>query len=245
MTDKKGEPIAKVIARRGYCSRREAERLIKDGDVKVNGTVINTPLVFITDESIKVKDKLLNPQEKTKLWLFNKPKGYLVSNSDLQNRKTIYDILPASIPRVVSVGRLDMNTEGLLLLTNDGKLANFIAHPSTAWKRVYRVKAHGFWKEIDFLKYEKKGVIIDGIKYAPFKIEVEKSSDTTNVWLRVTVTEGKNREVRKIMDFLKLTVMKLIRISFGTFNLGNLPSGAVKPIPEKVLKSAIGNKLQK
>jgi 23S rRNA pseudouridine2605 synthase len=240
--EKKGEPIAKVIARCGYCSRREAERLIKDGDVKVNGVIIDSPLVFITDESIKIKNKPLNSKQEAKLWLFNKPKGYLVSNDDPKKRKTIYELLPSNMPRVVSVGRLDMNTEGLLLLTNDGKLANFISHPSTAWKRVYRVKVHGFWNEINFSKYEKGGIVIDGIKYAPFKVEIEKGSTSTNVWLKITITEGKNREIRKIMDYFRLTVMKLIRVSFGQFNLRNLPIGAIRQVPQNVLKKFFPHK---
>jgi 23S rRNA pseudouridine2605 synthase len=242
MSEKKGTPIAKEIARRGYCSRREAEKLITEGYVKVNGVVIESPLVFITDQSIKIKNVLLKPREKTKLWLFNKPRGYIVSTKDTKNFKTIYDILPSDMPRLVPVGRLDVNTEGLLLLTNDGKLANFIAHPSTAWKRVYRVKAHGFWRNINFSKYEKHGLTIDGVKYAPFEISVERDSDSTNVWLRVTIREGKNREVRNIMEYFGLTVARLIRVSFGTFNLGNLPASGLKPIADKVLKMSLGNK---
>ncbi|MDR2760261.1 MAG: pseudouridine synthase, partial [Rickettsiales bacterium] len=125
----------------------------------------------------------------------------------------------------------------------DGKLANFIAHPSTAWKRTYRIKVHGFWEKIDFSKCEKYGLKVDGIKYAPFKAVVEKESNTTNVWLKITLTEGKNREARKIMEYFHLTVMKLIRISFGSFNLGGLREGELKPVPDKVLKSVVGNKL--
>ena len=242
MTEKKGEPVAKVIARCGYCSRREAEKLIQDGKVKVNGVVIDTPLVFITDQSIKINNKLLQQPEKTQLWMFHKPRGYIVSNNDPENRKTIYSILPSTLPRVVPVGRLDMDTEGLLLLTNDGKLANFISHPSTAWTRQYRVKVHGFWKDIDFSKYEKKGITINGIHYAPFKVSVEKETDSTNVWLKISVVEGRNREVRNIMENFNLKVMKLVRISFGQFHLGSLPVGEVKPITGSALKNAIGNK---
>jgi 23S rRNA pseudouridine2605 synthase len=244
MTEKRGDPIAKVIARRGYCSRREAERLITEGKVKVNGATIDTPLTFITDESIKVNDKLLNPPEKTKVWLFNKPRGYIVSSNDPEKRKTIYSVLPSELSKAIPIGRLDVNTEGLMLLTNNGKLANFISHPTTAWKRVYKVKVHGLWDKIDFSRYEKSGLKIDGIRYAPFKITVDRESETTNAWLKITITEGKNREVRKIMEHFRLTVMKLIRISFGTFNLGSLPTGAVKPAPDKVLKLALGNKFR-
>ncbi|MDR0571472.1 MAG: rRNA pseudouridine synthase [Rickettsiales bacterium] len=244
MTEKRGELIAKVIARSGYCSRREAVRLIDNGSVKVNGVVINTPLVFITNESIKVNNKLLNPPEKTNLWLFNKPRGYIVSSNDPEKRKTIYDILPPELSKIIPVGRLDVNTEGLMLLTNNGELANFISHPTTAWKRVYMVKVHGMWDKIDFSRYEKFGLRINGVKYAPFKIAIDRENGTTNAWLKITITEGKNKEVRKIMEHFRLIVMKLIRVSFGTFNLGNLPAGAVKPVPDKVLKSAIGNKFK-
>lgn len=240
---KKGEPVAKVIARCGYCSKREADRLILEGRVKVNGININTPLVFITDQSIKIDNKLLNQKEKTKLWLFNKPAGYIVSNNDPQKRKSIYEILPQTLPRVVPVGRLDINTEGLLLLTNDGKLANFIAHPSNGWIRQYRVKVHGFLNDnVNFDKYAKKGVVIDGVKYAPFKITIEKTNNSTNFWLKIAITEGKNREVRNIMEYLDFKIQKLIRISFGPFQLGSMPTGAIKSVNEKALKSILGNK---
>lgn len=240
----KGERVAKVIANCGYCSKREAERLIAEGAVKVNGEVITKPTVFITDQSIKIHNKLLNRDVKTKMWLFNKPKGYIVTNNDPQKRKTIYEILPKSLPRVITVGRLDMDTEGLLLLTNNGDLAKYIAHPSTAWSRQYRVKVHGFLDKINFEKLEKKGIVIDGVKYAPVKISIEKESNTTNTWLKVTIKEGKNREVRKIMEYFNLKVMRLIRVSFGPFHLGKLPSGTVKPVSKQALKDAIGNKVK-
>lgn len=240
----KGERIAKVIARCGYCSRREAEKLIIDGDVKINGVVVTNPATNITDESIKIKNKLLDRNIDTKLWIFHKPKGYIVTNNDPQKRKTIYEILPKSLPRVISVGRLDMDTEGLLLLTNNGELARYIELPSTGWSRQYRVKVHGSLDRINFDTLAKKGVVIDGIKYAPMKISIEKESDTTNTWLKVVITEGKNREVRKIMEYLRLRVVKLIRVSFGPFHLGNLPKGMVKIVSKKALQAAVGNKVK-
>ncbi len=242
---KEGERIAKVIANSGYCSRRDAEKLILEGRVKVNGKVIDTPVVLITDHSIKIDNKLLQRREKTKLWIFNKPKGYIVTNNDLKGRKTIYNLLPKNMPRVISIGRLDMDTEGLLLLTNNGDLSRYIEHPTTAWSRQYLVKVHGntdtLISNID--KIGKIGVTIDGIKYAPTKISIEKQSESTNTWFKVVITEGKNKEVRNIMDYFNLKVVKLKRISFGSFHLGNLAIGAIKPVTDRVLKEAIGNKV--
>jgi 23S rRNA pseudouridine2605 synthase len=241
----KGKRVAKVIADYGYCSKREAERLIFAGDVKVNGEVITSPAVFITDQSIKIKNKLITKTEtSSKVWLFNKPKGYIVTNNDPQKRNTIYDILPKTLPRrIVSVGRLDMNTEGLLLLTNNGELARYISHPSTAWSRQYRVKVHGNLKKINFELLSKNGIVVDGIKYAPIKVTIEKASETTNTWLKVVINEGKNREIRKIMEHFGLKVARLIRISFGPFHLGKMPSCSVKQVSAKALKEAIGNKV--
>ena len=240
----KGERVAKVIAASGYCSKREAERLIFAGEVKVNGKVIDTPATFITDQSIKIHNKLLDTKPvESKIWLFNKPRGYIVTNNDPQKIKTIYDILPKNMPKVITVGRLDMDTEGLLLLTNNGMLARYISHPTTGWSRQYRVKVHGIIKNINFEKLAKNGVVIDGIKYAPVKIAIEKESTTTNTWLRVTITEGKNREVRKIMEHFNLRVIRLIRVSFGPFHLGKMPLGSIKPVSKQSLKDAIGKKI--
>lgn len=237
-----GERIAKVIARSGYCSRREAERLIEEGAVKVNGKIIDSPAMNITDESIKIYNKLINPKLPTKMWLFHKPKGYIVTNKDPQGRKTIFSLLPKNMPRVITIGRLDMDTEGLLLLTNNGELARYIELPTTGWSRQYRVKVHGDITRIP--NEELKEITIDGIKYGPIKIVVEKDTGTTNKWLRITINEGKNREVRKIMEYYGLKVMRLIRVSFGPFHLGSLPLGAIKPVSSKVLKESIGNKIK-
>ncbi len=245
MEEKKGIRLAKLIARHGYCSRREAERLIVDGDVKVNGIVETNLARLVTDESIKIKNKLINPKEKTKLWLFNKPLGYLVTNTDPDNRKTIFEILPKNMPRVLSVGRLDMNTQGLLLLTNNGDLARYLELPSTGWTRQYRVKVHGFLTKLKAsIPYlSKKGILIKNIKYAPINITIEQEN-TTNTWLKVSINEGKNREVRRILEHFGLKVTRLIRTAYGPFQLPkNMPVGAVKPIADKVLKSVIGNKI--
>ncbi len=238
----KGERIAKVIARSGYCSRREAEKLIADGSVKVNGVVIDSPALNITDQSIKINDKLLNMKEKTRLWLYNKPKGSIVSvNSDKKDVPTIFDLLPKNMPRVIAIGRLDINTEGLLLLTNNGELSNFIGSPKTAWTRHYRVRVHGKLNKKRFEDLAKNGPIIDGIKYKPLKIKVEKEGDSANSWLQVSLTEGKNREIKNIMSDLGLNVTRLIRTGFGPFHLGKLDTGFVKEATSKALQDAIGN----
>lgn len=242
-SDYKGERIAKVIARCGYCSRREAEKLITDGCVKVNGKIIDTPAINITDQSIKINDKLINVKEKTRLWLFNKPKGTVVSMTTDKKIPTIFSMLPKYLPRLVSVGRLDINTEGLLLLTNNGELSNYIGSPKTAWTRHYRVRVFGKLNRERFKILEKSGLVIDGVKYKPMKIKIEKEGDRANSWLQVSITEGKNREVKKIMEELGLKVTRLIRIGFGPFHLGNLKSGMLKEVPIKTIKELLGNKV--
>ena len=241
----KGERIAKVIARTGYCSRREAEKLILDGDVKVNGEVCKNCAILITDESIKINNKLLNPKEKTKLFIFNKPKGYIVTRNDPQERKNIFSILPQELKKSITVGRLDMDTEGLLLLTNNGELSRYIELPTTAWTRQYKVKVHGNLERIEknFEKLAKRGITINDVRYAPMKLSVI-SRGNTNAWLKISITEGKNREVRNIMQYFGLQVMKLIRTNYGPFSLGTLPVGGVKAVHNQALKDAIGNKVK-
>lgn len=239
-----GERIAKVIARCGHCSRREAEKLIADGCVKVNGVVIDSPAINITDQSIKINNKLLNQREKTRLWMFNKPKGSVVSTTTDKNVPTVFDLLPKKMPRVIAVGRLDINTEGLLLFTNNGELSSYISSPKTAWTRHYRVRVFGKLNKERFEKLAKTGTTVDGIKYKPVKIVVEKEGESANSWLRVSITEGKNREVKNIMADLGLQVTRLIRTGFGPFHLGNLESGMIKEIPLKNIREAVGNNVR-
>ena len=235
---KKGQRIAKIIANSGYCSRRDAERLIEDGLVKVNGQVIDNPATLITDQSIKINNKLINPKQNPKIWIFHKPKNTIVYNNDPQNRKTIFEILPENLPRVITIGRLDINTEGLLLLTNNGDISRHIELPKTAWSRVYRVRVFGKINMDELQKLE-KGIRIDGIKYGSIKIELEKEG-SFNSWLKVTLKEGKNREIKKVLEHFGLQVNRLIRISFGPFHLGNLAVGQIKTVDNKVLKSFLG-----
>ncbi|MDR3290427.1 MAG: rRNA pseudouridine synthase [Rickettsiales bacterium] len=233
--ENKGERIAKVIARTGYCSRRDAEKLIADGCVKINGKIIDTPAINITDQSIKINNKLLKTKEKTRLWIFHKPKGTAVSHNAKEERcPIIFDLLPKSMPRVISVGRLDLNTEGLILLTNNGELADYLGHPSNAFERVYRARVFGRLNKKRFEAIGQYGVKIGDFKYKPMKIEIEKEG--TNSWLKVSVNEGKNREVKRIMEELGLKVGRLIRIKYGPYQLEKLPIGYVKEVSVKLLE---------
>jgi 23S rRNA pseudouridine2605 synthase len=230
----KPERIAKVIARSGLCSRRDAERMILQGRVKIDGKIIDSPAVNVTDENIiLVDEKPLEKADEVAMWLFHKPKGCITTNKDPQGRTTVFDLLPEEMPRVISIGRLDYNTEGLLLLTNSGELARKIELPSTGWVRTYKVRAFG---KINNVKLEevRRGVEIDGIKYAPANITIQ-TSQKDNHWLEVSITEGKNREVRKILEYAELTVNRLIRTSYGVFELGDLPVGQVRKVHSKML----------
>lgn len=238
------ERIAKVIARRSNYSRRQAEQLIADSRVKVDGNIVESPgLKLATNAVIHIDGEPLPAVETSTLWLFHKPKGVLTTRHDPQGRETVYDRLPDTLHHLITVGRLDYNTEGLLLLTNDGDLARYLELPSTGWKRSYRVRAHGKIRKHDIRKLE-QGIEIDGIKYKPTTITIERQQGA-NCWLRITLTEGKNREIRKLLSHIGLEVNRLIRTSYGAFHLGKLPANTTKQVPQKILEEQLGSFLQK
>ena len=237
------ERIAKFMARSGVCSRRQAEELIKQQRVTVNGETITSPAFNVEgNEKILLDGEKLPAVEGTRLWLYYKPVGLLTTHKDTDNRPTVFDNLPAGMPRVISVGRLDLNSEGLLLLTNNGELSRKLELPQNGWSRRYKVKVHGF---VDLKKLAKlaDGVTVDGINYGPVKAELE-SEQGTNSWLTITLNEGKNREIRKLMKAIDLEFARLIRLSYGPFQLGSLKKGEVREVPGKVLKEQLGSKFQ-
>jgi 23S rRNA pseudouridine2605 synthase len=233
------ERIAKRIARAGICSRREAEALILTGRVKLNGEILNTAACIVTAKDwIEVDDKRIPTAEPVRLWRYCKPRGLVVSNRDEKGRKTIFDHLPENLPRVISVGRLDIDSEGLLLLTNDGGLARHLELPSTGWTRKYRVRVRGL---VDPIKLDNltDGVRIDGIHYGEVLARLD-SQMPSNAWLTVAIKEGKNREIRHIMDYLGYPVNRLLRLSYGPFSLGNLEEGDVMEVKTNVLAEQLG-----
>ena len=236
-----GERIAKFLARAGVCSRRDAERLIADGRVKLNGRVLDTPAVKVTaQDKVQVDGKPIAAAEPTRLWRYHKPAGLVTTHRDPAGRATVFENLPAALPRVVSVGRLDLNSEGLLLLTNDGELARRLELPANGWLRRYRARAFGrvTQEELDQLK---GGITVDGVRYGPIEAKLERGQGA-NAWITVAISEGKNREVRRVLDALGLKVNRLIRTSYGPFQLGTLAPGEVDEIPGKVLREQLGMK---
>ncbi len=237
------ERVAKRIARAGLCSRRDAERWIADGRVKVDGETLTTPAFTVSAASrIEVDGKPLPTIEAPRLFRFHKPIGYLTAARDPEGRKTIADIMPEGLPRLMPIGRLDMNSEGLLLLTNDGALKRQLELPATGWQRRYRVRVHG---NIDETKLAALagGITIDGFDYGPIEAHLERTLGK-NAWLSVALREGKNREIRKVMEHFGWPVNRLIRVSFGPFHLGNLPKKEVEEIRAKVVKEQLGFVLQ-
>ncbi len=246
------ERIARRIARAGLCSRREAERWIAAGRVSLNGEVLTSPAVTVVPEDKVVVDgKPLPEAAAPRLWRYNKPRGLLTTHHDDRGRRTVFDALPKDLPRVISAGRLDVNSEGLLLLTNDGDLARHLELPATGLARRYRVRAHGTVDEQALARLS-KGVTIDGIRYGAVSVRVDRRKqapsdadddmpgEASNTWFTVNLREGKNREVRRVFEHVGLDVNRLIRLSYGPFQLGSLKAGHVEEVPRKVLRDQLG-----
>ena len=233
-----GERIAKRIARAGLCSRRDAETWIATGRVAVNGKVLTSPALVVSESDIILVDgKPLAEPEPPRLWRYHKPSGLVTTARDEKGRTTVFERLPAEMPRVISVGRLDLTTEGLLLLTNDGEVARYLELPGTGWARRYRVRVHGAVEPVALARLG-KGVTIEGVQYGPVEAALDRVQGS-NAWLTVTLREGKNREIRVLMESLGLTVNRLIRVAYGPFQLGKLPEGEVEEVPKRVLKDQL------
>jgi len=237
-----GERIAKFLARAGVASRREAEKLIEQGVVTVDGKVLTTPAFKVTpDMEIRVDGTRIGKPDKVRLWRYHKPDGLVTTHKDPQGRPTVFESLEGRLPRVISVGRLDLTTEGLLLLTNSGDLSRRLELPSTGWTRRYRVRAYGRTTQaaLDALK---DGVEIDGVQYGPVRATLDQTQGG-NQWITLSINEGKNREVRNLMRHLGLDVNRLIRTAYGPFQLGKLPKDAIEEVPGKQMKEQLGRKI--
>lgn len=239
-----GERIAKRLARAGIASRRDAEKLIAERRVAVDGKILDTPAIRVGAHAlITVDGRPVAAPEPTRLWRYHKPPGIVTSHRDPQGRKTVFATLPADLPRVVSIGRLDLSSEGLLLLTNDGELARRLELPQTGWTRRYRVRVFGHVSQqrLDALG---EGITINGVRYGPARATADLTDGRTvsgrNAWLTISLQEGKNREVRKILERVGLTVNRLIRVAYGPFQLGNLETGGVEEVPPRVLRDQLG-----
>jgi 23S rRNA pseudouridine2605 synthase len=233
------ERIAKLLARVGLCSRRDAERWIAAGRVSVDGRVLTTPAVTVSAANdVRVDGAPLPALDRPRLWRYHKPAGLVTTHRDEKGRPTVFDALPKELPRVISIGRLDLNSEGLLLLTNDGALARRLELPATGWLRRYKVRVHGE-VDPDRLAALENGITIDGVAYGPIRAGLERRQGS-NAWIALALREGKNREVRRVLEHLGLPVTRLIRLSFGPFQLGGLARGEVAEVSRKVLAEQLG-----
>jgi 23S rRNA pseudouridine2605 synthase len=240
MNDTAPQRIAKVLARAGLCSRRDAERWIAEGRVAVDGKVLTSPAVTVTEASdVRVDGVPLPEPERARLWRYHKPAGLVTTHRDEKGRATVFAALPKELPRLISIGRLDLNSEGLLLLTNDGALARRLELPATGWLRRYKVRVHGVVEPARLAALE-KGVTIDGIAYGPVRAQLERQQGS-NAWVALSLREGKNREVRRVLEHLGYPVTRLIRLSYGPFQLGHLERGAVEEVPKSVLADQLGS----
>ncbi len=234
-----GDRIAKVLARAGVASRREAERMIEAGRVTVNGKAIDSPALNVTGKDrITVDGKPVSEPEPSRLWLYHKPSGLVTTARDEKGRETIFDKLPEDMPRVMSVGRLDLNSEGLLLLTNDGGIKRKLELPATGWLRKYRVRVNGRPKDEDFEPL-RKGLVIEGERFQPMTVTLDRQQGA-NAWLTIGLREGKNREIRRAIEDIGYVVNRLLRVSYGPFQLGNLKPGEVEEIRRRVLRDQLG-----
>lgn len=237
--DRPGNRIAKVLSRAGVASRREAERMIEAGRVSVNGNTIDSPALNVTDnDKISVDGKPIKEAEPARLWLYHKPTGLVTTNNDEKGRKTVFDGLPEDMPRVMTVGRLDLNSEGLLLLTNDGAIKRKLELPSTGWLRKYRVRINGRPTPESFEPL-RKGLVVDGQRFQPMTVSLDRQQGA-NAWLTIGLREGKNREIRKAIEDIGFTVNRLIRVSYGPFQLGTLKVGEVEELRRRVVRDQLG-----